>query len=220
MTSSGCPSAVVKTGSSCDDGNPCILSETCQSSGSCGGGSKASITTSCGNNKYCDGNGSCKCRTQSSWNLLNNPGFDGSASSWSLNGGATYITADVDSCSGSGSVALQALAANVTQCVSAKPSTTYYFGYRFKALGGSSSAGTATGFISFLPAGSNCDSSLSTNSGSANQSYNTNNWIQASGSVTSDSDTAQIVFHMTAPASNGSYDQVYLSTSSPGVPAF
>lgn len=219
MTASGCPSPVLKTGS-CDDSNPCTLSESCQSNGSCGGGSKASITTSCGNNKYCDGNGGCKCRTQSTWNLLTNPGFDGSASSWKLNGGASYVTADVDSCSGSGSIALLQLGANITQCVPAKANQTYYFGYRFKDSGGASAAGTATADISFLPAGNTCGISESTGGSTAAQSYNNNNWIQGSGSATSGSNTTHILFHISSPASNGYYDQVYLSTSSPGLPAF
>jgi len=200
----------------------CTTGDSCQSNGSCGGSGKAPNTTSCGNNKFCDGNGSCKCRTPSSWNLLQNPGFDGSASGWTLNGGASYqANVDVDSCSGSGSVSLQALGATVTRCMGAKENQTYYFGYRFKAAGGASSSGTAYCYIAFLPAGNTCSISESIGSGGdAPQNYNNDNWIQGSGSATSPPNTTHLLFTCSCPASQGYHDQFYLSTSSPGVPAF
>jgi len=220
VPASGCPSPVLKTGD-CNDNNVCITGESCQSNGSCGGGSKASISLSCGNNKFCDGNGACKCRTQSSWNLLTNPGFDSNASPWTLKGGATYVpSVDVDSCSGSGSVSLQVLGAVVTRCIEVKANQTYYFGYRFKAAGGPSSSGTAYCYIAFLPAGNTCSISESVGGADAAQNYNNDNWIQGSASATSDANTTHVLFTCSSPASSGYHDQFYLSTSSPGVPAF
>jgi hypothetical protein len=117
-------------------------------------------------------------------------------------------------------VALQALGANIIQCLPAKPSQTYYFGYRYKDSGGATASGTATADISFLPAGNSCELSESTGGSVAAQSYNSNNWIQGSSSATSPSNTTHIIFHISSPASNGYYDQLYLSTSTPGLPAF
>lgn len=220
VPATGCPSAVFKSGS-CSNGNSCVTGETCQSSsGQCGGGTKASITTACGNNKYCDGNGACKCRTQSSWNLLKNPGFDGGTGNWTLNGGAMYATTDVDSCTGSGSVTLGALGATFDQCVPVQPSTLYYFGFRFKASGGPTSSGTATCSLLFLPSGNTCSFSESTSSVDIFQSYNNDNWIQGASSGSSESTTTHAIVHCSSPASNGFHDQFYLSASTPGVPAF
>lgn len=214
----GCPAPVVKN-SSCDDENPCITGESCQANGSCGGGTAAGNTVSCGNNKYCDGSGGCACRTKSSWNLLSNPGFNGSANSWTLVGGASYQTEDVDSCNGSGSALIAGLAHRVEQCVPALPSTDYFFGFRFKASGGADSVGTAICNIFFLTSGTPCDGGYD-GSGSASQAYNTNTWIQGSTMVTTQSNTATIRVNCVGAAAAGYYDQLYLSRTSPGVPAF
>lgn len=219
IPATGCPAPVVKSGS-CDDDNACLTGESCQSNGMCGGGTPASNTTSCGTNQYCDGSGGCGCRTKSSWNKLANPGFNGSTDSWILNGGATYqANEDVDQCSGSGSILINALAASVTQCVTAQPTTDYYFGFRFKSSGGAGSAGTAVCNIFFAPVGTACTDTVGSGA-SATQSFNTNNWIQGSGVATSDSDSAVVRINCVGPAAAGYYDQIYLSTSSPGVPAF
>jgi hypothetical protein len=219
VPASGCPAPVVKSGS-CQDNNPCVLNESCQSNGSCGGGSKASISTSCGNNKFCDGNGACKCRTQSPGNLLSNPGLHSSAASWLLAGGATYETVDVDNCSGSGSIGLIALAATLSQCVSVQPNTTYHLAYRFKASGGADSAGTVVCSVLSFWSGNDCIFGQHASSTEFNQEYTTNSWIQHSGTMTTSALTTQAMIHCSAPASAGYHDQFYFGTTSPGVPAF
>jgi len=220
VPASGCPAPVFKSGS-CDDGNPCVINESCQAgTGQCGGGTYASITTSCGSNKYCDGQGACKCRTQSPTNLLNNPGFNGGSNGWILTGGATYSDVDVDSCSGSGSILLEALGAVFKQCVPVSPSTTYYFAMRFKASSGPTSVGTAVCYVEFLPQGSACEVAGSSGGINLSPSYNNDTWLQASGAGTSSSDTGLALVACSSPAGNGYYDQLYLSASSPSVPAF
>ncbi len=207
------------TGATCDDDNVCTSGETCQESDTCGGGTKQPLTTPCGNNEFCNGNGACECRTKSSWNLLTNPGFNGSADGWTLGAGAAYATNDVDGCAGSGSLSLPALS-SFRQCVPAQPSKTYYFGFRFKASGGPSSTGTAHCYISFLPAGNTCQVGDATDSVSTTQDYNNDNWIQGSGTGTSDSNTTHILMACSTPSAVGYHDQLYLSQGSPGVPAF
>jgi hypothetical protein len=193
----------------------------CQSNGSCGGGSNVAQNTPCDSNrKYCDGSGTCKCRAKSSWNKLTNPGFDGGATGWTLNGTASYKTTDVDGCSGSGSVNVNSLGATFHQCLPASPNQIYYFGYRFKASGGPSSSGTATCDISFLPTGTTCETGVASSGEVALGTYNNDNWILASAIITSDPDAAHVVFNCSGPAASGNYDQLYLSTSSPGSPPF
>lgn len=219
VPATGCPAPTVRTGT-CEDDNPCVNGETCQPNGSCGGGIPVAHTTACGNNQYCDGSGGCSCRTPSSWNLLSNPGFDGGLTSWTLGGAATYVSnEDVDSCSGSGSVLLDGLSEMVVQCVPAQPNTAYYLGFRFKDSGGASASGTVICNIFFLASGTPCDGA-SIGNGEVSQTYNTNNWIQGAGTATSPPNTAMIRINCVAAAAIGYYDQFYLSTTSPGIPAF
>lgn len=217
----GCPAPTVVTGS-CNDDNPCIINETCQASGMCGGGVPASHTTACGTNEFCDGSGSCGCRTKSSWNLLANPGFDG-PDSWTLNNGAIYTTVDADDCSGSGSVLIQELTATVSQCVPGTENTTYFLGYRFKTLGefnGSGAIGYVSCQINFVLAGDTCDERVPGAGETVSLQFNTDNWTQASGSATSPPGTGMVRIHCAGGGGNGYFDQIYLSTTSPGTPAF
>ena len=220
VPASGCPAPVFKSGS-CDDGNPCVINESCQSgTGQCGGGTYASITTSCGSNKYCDGQGACKCRTQSPSNILKNPGFNGAATDWTLQGTARYASEDVDACTGSGSVELVMLGDTFSQCLPASPNTTYYLAYRFRASGGSSSSGAANCYVSFLPADNTCSVNDGTAGFQSLQEFNNDNWISGSASGSSDSNTTHALVVCTALAALGYYDQLYLSATSPSVPAF
>jgi hypothetical protein len=126
---------------------------------------------------------------------------------------------DVDGCSGSGSISLPALA-SFRQCVPGQPNKTYYFGFRFKSSSGPSSSGTAHCYISFLPAGNTCQVGDATDSVSTTQDYNNDNWIQGSGTGTSDSNTTHILMACSTPSAVGYHDQLYLSQGSPSVPAF
>jgi hypothetical protein len=129
------------------------------------------------------------------------------------------MTTDVDGCTGSGSLHLNALS-SIKQSVPGQPNRTYYFGYRFKASGGPSSAGSAHCYVSFLPAGNTCNIGEGSGGNSVMADYNNDNWISGSGTATSGSDTTTVLFACSTPAGVGYHDQLYLSTSSPGVPAF
>lgn len=165
-----------------------------------------------------ENNGNVACVAKSPWNLLSNPGFDGSTG-WDLVGGASYEPSeDVESCSGSGSVLIDALTERVEQCLPATANQNYYFGFRFKASGGPSSAGTAICNLFFYDS-PGC-SGTSIGSGAANASHNSNNWIQGSDTAQSPASTGWMRFNCVGPGTAGYYDQLYLSTTSPGVPAF
>jgi hypothetical protein len=78
-------------------------------------------------------------------NLLENPGFDGSASSWTLSAGAAYSAEDSaqetkPSCPGSGSVALEPLGM-VSRCLTTIPPgvTNVRMGGQYKGGGGQES---------------------------------------------------------------------------------
>jgi len=180
-------------------------------------GSKAPITLSCGNNKFCDGNGACKCRTKSSWNLLSNPGFDGSTSSWTTFKSA-YSSVDVDSCSGSGSVLIPGQG-SISQCLPASANQTYYIGYRFKTAS-SGGSGTAHCYLSFLPTGNTCSVGEATSSFDADTDYTNTNWVQGFAGGTSDSNTTHVLFVCSMVFDDGYYDQLYLSKSLPSSPGF
>jgi hypothetical protein len=148
--------------------------------------------------------------------LLVNPGLDGNASGWNLNSTASHSTTDVDDCSGSGSVELDALLDTFNQCVPASPGQTYFFGHRFN--GGAIPTGIALCSITFLPAGASCSvGSPSLGGGSGALASNADDWVLASGSAISPPNTAQILFHCsTAGAAFGNFDQLYLSTVNQG----
>jgi hypothetical protein len=142
-----------------------------------------------------------------------------------MEGNAPYNAAnDVDSCMGSGSGEVAALAHRVTQCIPipapyAGTTQTFYFGYRFKASGGSTSAGTAICYLNFY--NGTCATGVGVGAGgTADQAFQGNNWIQAGSSATSTTDATHLYVNCVGPAASGYYDQVYVSASTPGVPAF
>jgi hypothetical protein len=179
----------------------------------------APITMSCGGNKFCDGNGACKCRTQSSWNLLTNPGFDGSATSWTLSRSG-YASVDVDSCSGSGSALIPGQG-SIMQCLPAKPNQTYYVGYKFKSKSTNANVtGTAHCYVAFLPAGNTCSFGERTSSFDADVDYTSNAWTSAFAGGTSDSTAKNLIFGCSMVFDDVYYDQLSLSTILPSAPGF
>lgn len=215
---------VAATGNPCSASNICITGSTCQADSSCGGGSNAAQNTPCGNSKYCDGNGVCKCRTKSSWNLLANPGFDGSATGWSLEAPAKYLPVDVDGFSESGSILIgspDTLSGSAKQCVTVPVGAgrDYYIGFRFKSSV-SGSVGVASCSVSFIPSGEACDFGGATDGGDIMATFNNDNWIAGASRLTAPAGTATIRISCSAVAAIGYYDQLYISTTSPGIPAF
>jgi hypothetical protein len=201
----------------CDD-NPCKTNRTCQTSnGSCTVGDNVGKGTDCGNNKVCNGMGTCACRTKSDWNLLTNPGFDGNANSWILANGAAYKgNVDVNSCSGSGSVALTAVTQTMSQCVqlgsTLTAARTIYFGYRIKGAGACD--------IEFYDGNGACNGSrlggsellLGEGAGDA--------WDQRAGSALAPANTTHVYLSCSAVTGGGPYDQLFLSTSPQSAGAF
>ena len=128
-----------------------------------------------------------------------------------------YETVDVDNCAGSGSISLLQLGATFHQCVPVQPSTTYHFAYRFK---GTNSSGTAYCRVLLFSSGNNCVFGQEGSSADFPQDYTNNNWIQASGTVTTTGQTNQAMIACSAPASAGYHDQLYFGATNPGVPPF
>jgi hypothetical protein len=138
---------------------------------------------------------------------LQNPGFNGSASSWTLQSGITYqANVDVNNCSGSGSVNISALAA-FTTCVDAQKGTRYYFGFRFKGQGGYC-------YMNFLNSDS-CSVSATTSGLTLDLSDPDSSWQDASGTAVSENDTRKIFIGCSGAIGSGNYDQFYLSTTNP-----
>jgi hypothetical protein len=196
------------------DTNPCKTGQSC-TAGACGGGSNVSQNTPCETNKFCDGAGACKCKVKSSWNLLTNPGFDGNADDWVLNGTASYNNGnDVNACQGSGSVNVNSLSATFRQCISATAGQNYWFGYRFK---GSGSSGTATCSVAFL--GGSCNAN-SLDGIALYGSISGATWIQIADTMKAPTGTTHLEFNCSAAAATGYYDQLFVSKSSQGAGAF
>lgn len=218
VPTTGCPAPVVKTGMMCMAAvsDPCVIT-TCQANGTCGGGTPAPKNTPCGNNRFCDGNRMCKCRQPSAGNMLANPGFDESASPWSLFR-ASYSEIDADGCMGSGSINTSGSGASVFQCVPVTPSTRYYFYYKFRTSSGS---GQAACSLRFYGNGS-CTSDVQGTLFSHNAIAPEGAWAQGRLEAVSDSNASHVYISCAAGTSAGFYDQFYLGTASipSSMPAF
>ena len=58
----------------------------------------------CANGYLACSSNACVCKQKRSANILRNPGFDGNASMWTINGGSYDANTDADNCPASGSV--------------------------------------------------------------------------------------------------------------------
>jgi hypothetical protein len=133
-----CPSGQGLCGGVCADlsspshcGTGCA---TCQGvTPYCSGGScvQCTIAANCSPpGSVCSSSHTCQCRPQSSTNLLKDANFnDATLSMWSPTTGAHWATDDADGCQGSGSVYFSA--GSITQCVTVKSNTRYYFGLHY-----------------------------------------------------------------------------------------
>lgn len=116
----------------------------------------------------------------------------------------------------------ETLSGDATQCVTVAVGSgrDYYFGFRFKSSVPGTS-GSAVCSVAFIPSGHSCDFSETTDGGQVMAEFNNDNWI-ASGTIrlTAPAGTAMIRLRCTAVAAIGYYDQLYISTTTPGIPAF
>lgn len=155
----------------------------------------------------------CVCRQKDTSNLLANPGFDGSATGWTMRWGASYqASADADACPASGSILLSDATHEVEQCRPASPNTFYAFGFKFKASGPGSEATTVCNMIFY--AGTDCTTpSATSNSTYLSPSSDTNTWVQADSGAISPPDTGSVLLGCAGQFGFGYHDQFYLSTS-------
>jgi hypothetical protein len=142
---------------SCSSPAQCAANSICSGGGQCSmcGSGKAVCSNGCYdiNNdaghcgtscRVCAGStpscasGNCVCRIKSAGNILTNPGFNTSISSWSTSGNTTWSTNDVEGCAGSGSLQFVSLFDSVVQCVTAgiQPSMGFGFGFFYKGTNG------------------------------------------------------------------------------------
>ena len=156
--------------------------------------------------------------------MLTNPGFDDSAG-WTLSSATRATDVDVDSCMGSGSAHVTgSLGSQAIQCLAIPAGVVgtgrdLYFGFRFKP--DNDFGGTAICNLSFW-ANSSCTGDMF-GSGTADVRYSENsenNWVQAGSNAIAKQGATHYYLNCVAAASSGYYDQLYLSTTSPGVPAF
>ena len=199
---------MVATGTLCSDNNPCTSNESCQSNGTCGGSSNTPKDTSCGTGLYCDGSGTCKCKTKSTANLLMNPGFDGSVSSWASKG---YSSTDVESCSGSGSALVNPVtgAPNIDQCVTTgiTTNTAYGFGVQFKSDSGGGNGYCVVTFYDQV----GCSGNSSNPDNYMANPQSSGGWAAAILGFNTNSDTKSIDVFCSAANGSGYYDRLYLT---------
>jgi hypothetical protein len=157
-------------------------------------------------------NGSCTCRQSSPGNLVKNAGIGGSLSQWNPDGGAAYSTADVESCSGSGSISLSNLGANVHQCVTGGINTgfPYVFGFVYQ---------DPQGGQGFCDLSTFSDTACATSDGAVSGATvlvqgNGDSWVPGSFAFSTGGNTHSIQIHCSAAAGGGVYDDFYISPAS------
>lgn len=155
----------------------------------------------------------CVCRQKSSSNLLTNPGFDGSATGWTMVGGAAYqATADADGCPDSGAVWLNSVGHEVKQCRPASPNTLYSMGLKFKGTGPGDTPG-ALCMMQFY-AGADCTTpSATSNSTFITPGGTTTSWVQGAASATSPPDAGSVLLICVGQYGFGYHDQFYFSST-------
>jgi len=205
----GCQSGTPACATSCPAGQK-ICNGGCISNSACCGG--------CTGGKQCI-NGACGCQPKSPSNLLNNPGFDGSLSSWTLlnpdpsNPATAYSTTDAASCTGSGSAHVAGLVGELHQCQNTVNSGPVYFGFLFKPDGaGGSFGGWGYCGITFYST-FNCMTE-STTPGIAVEGTPPSGggaWGAGVGSATATSDVLSVSISCSAPGGSGWYDDIYLT---------
>jgi hypothetical protein len=187
----------------------------------------ASVAASCGGSGTCatsaptncpfgckSGNVTCnQCRQKSSSNLLQNPGFDQNATGWiSVGGAAHQPTVDAENCGASGSVLIETLAHEITQCRPASPDTFYSFGFRFRGTGPGSEPSSFCAMIFYK--GSGCSTSSATsNIVTVTALGNLTSWVQGTGTGQSPPDAGSVIIDCAGQGGFGYYDQFYLSTT-------
>jgi hypothetical protein len=200
------------TATSC--GVPACTSNTFTTSACNANGSCTTSSASCQFGCLVTGNTCAACRQQNSENLLSNPGFDGSRNGWTLPGGNTYSTADVEGCSASGSVLMTDFMNSLSQCRPITGGATYLFGFRFRAQ---QSGHTGYCDVGFYP-GLDCtgDAFFDADGIPAQVTPQGSTWGEAAGRATAPQNAVSAGFNCIAAIGFGNYDQLYLSRTTVG----
>jgi hypothetical protein len=200
------------TGTSC--GVPVCTAATFMTAACNGGGSCTTSSASCQFGCQLGGNTCAACRQKNGNNLLVNPGFDGSRNGWTLGGGNTYSTADVEACSASGSVLMTDFTNELSQCQNITTGGRYLFGFRFRAQ---SSGQNGYCDLSFYP-GLDCtgDAIFDSNGVPAQVAPQGSTWGEAAGSATAPANVVSARMVCIAAIGFGNYDQLYLSRTTVG----
>jgi hypothetical protein len=144
--------------------------------------------------------------------LLVNGGFNGSAASWQLAGGATYnnaISNDADGCPGSGSIAFAGPGSTVDQCYKmATGAGMYTMGLRFRQ-----SQGGGVGCLVSFYADQNCTSSSGFDFINLVTDGSENLWSSTRDSVNAPSGTMSVLVHCMSNGGTAIIDQLYLNVN-------
>jgi phosphoribosyl-AMP cyclohydrolase len=128
-------------------------------------------------------------------------------------GGAAYQpNVDAEACPGSGSILLDSLTKEITQCRPASANLYYSFGFRFK---GTTPGTVQTGFCAMIfYADSNCLTDTAT-LGFTNHmpSSDGTTWVQGAASAYATADANSVLIDCNGQAGFGYYDQIYLSST-------
>jgi hypothetical protein len=195
------------TTTSCGGGPQCTDS-TLTTSACNGGGTCAPSSSQC--QFGCRGNACSPCRQKRSVNLLVNPGFDGSAAGWSLNGTNTFSSEDVDGCNGSGSVLVTNIQNAFSQCLNVAVSTggvTLLYGFRFR---GQLPRDIANCNLQVY-ADPNCTGDVVASGGVESAPQAGGVWARVTESLFVTSNAASAQLNCSGFAGFGNYDQFYLS---------
>jgi hypothetical protein len=185
------------------------MTSACNGNGSC-----ATSSTNCQFGCQVGSNTCAACRQQNPSNLLFNPGFDGSSQGWIVNGGNEFSPADVESCSGSGSISMTDFTNEMAQCRNLTATGRYLFGFRFR---GQSSGQSGYCDLAFYP-NLDCtgDAIFDSNGVPAQVTPQGSTWGEAAGSATAPGNAVSARLVCIAAIGFGNYDQLYLSRTTIG----
>jgi hypothetical protein len=141
--------------------------------------------------------------------LLVNPGFDGSAAGWSLNGTNTFSSEDVDGCNGSGSVLVTNIQNAFSQClnVTVSSGSVINYGFRFR---GQLPRDIASCNLQVY-ADPNCTGDVVTGSGVESAPQEGGGWARVTEFLVATSNIASAQLNCSGFLGFGNYDQFYLS---------
>ena len=168
-----------------------------------------------GSTPSCAG-GTCTCRVKSSGNLITNPGFNTALSPWTGSEGATFGTADVESCTGSGSANMATIGCHLNYCISTGivPSMGFEAGFFFKGTNGTGTGSDLIYCEIFYLANTTCDSLTGyMGRNSVMVTSNGTSWVPGTITGTVPAGTQSVGIHCSGASGTGYLDQFYFNQS-------